>query len=211
MGESISIATGWKKSNADVFWNEEVPQDHVVQVYENDEILIETLSSFVTVGCKVGDACVIIATEAHLFALEEKIKYSGFDMDSLQKQNRIILLDASLTLSKFMVNDWPDEQLFFTTVSAIVESVGPQNKIRAFGEMVAVLWEQGLYGATIYLEQLWEKFFLQYPLCLFCAYPKKAFEKNYESSIQHVCRKHSKMIDGVHKQVHDIVYKNITS
>ncbi len=49
-------------------------------------------------------------------------------------------------------------------------------RVRAFGEMVAVLWDQGQNAATVRLEHLWHK------LCpeekdfsLFCTYPKAGF------------------------------------
>jgi len=203
------ISNGWHQSKADFFWAEQAHADHVVQVYDNDKILIDALTEFVIGGFKAGDSSIIIATDIHLSSLTDRIKNSGFKLELLQAQNRFIALDVSVVLSKFMVNDWPDETLFFKTISDIVEKIGVTGRIRAFGEMVAILWERELHGATIHLEHLWDKFFTQHPLCLFCAYPKKAFAENYESSVQHICRMHSKLIEGCENEPNDIMYKNI--
>ncbi len=52
-----------------------------------------------------------------------------------------------------LVNNWPDENLFFEFITTLLKRVQQNNrKVRAFGEMVAVLWEQGFNGATVQLE-----------------------------------------------------------
>ncbi|HEX4374924.1 MAG TPA: MEDS domain-containing protein [Puia sp.] len=199
----------WHHLNTDLFWAEEACNDHVVQVYENDETLINSLTKFVTGGIKMGDPSIIIATESHLHDLKNSIKNQGYDLESLQHLNLFIALNASEVLSKFMINDWPDDPLFEKTVSEIINKVPQQNhKIRAFGEMVSILWDEELHGATIYLEHLWNKFCSQQPISLLCAYPKKAFRNSYASSLQHICKSHSKMIGAVENGSNEITYRN---
>jgi len=42
--------------------------------------------------------------------------------------------------AKFMVNHWPDENLFFELITTLFKRVKKNNgKVRAFGEMVALL------------------------------------------------------------------------
>jgi hypothetical protein len=55
---------------------------------------------------------------------------------------------------------WPDEDKFNKTLfSILTKARGANNrKIRAFGEMAALLWAQGNTGATVNLEHLWSKF-----------------------------------------------------
>jgi hypothetical protein len=196
--------------NTDSFWAEEACNDHVVQVYENDETLINSLTKFVTGGIKMGDPSIIIATESHLHDLKNSIKNQGYDLESLQHLNLFIALKASEVLSKFMINDWPDDLLFEKTVSEIINKATNDNhKIRAFGEMVSILWDEELHGATIYLEHLWNKFCSQHPMSLLCAYPKKAFQKDNASSLQHICKSHSKIIESVEMESNQIAFKNV--
>ncbi|HEY4876600.1 MAG TPA: MEDS domain-containing protein [Puia sp.] len=199
----------WHHINIDLFWAEQACSDHVVQVYENDETLINSLSKFVIGGIRMGDPSIIIATESHLHDLKNSIKDQGFDLEILQEQNLILPFDAWDVLSKFMINNWPDDSLFEKTISEIIDKVPlDSKKIRAFGEMVSILWDEELHGATIYLEHLWNKFCSQHPLCLLCAYPKKAFQDNYASSLQHICKSHSKMIETVENDSSEITYRN---
>jgi hypothetical protein len=108
-----------------------------------------------------------------------------------------------------MVGGWPDENLFNNTVSEIIFKAGCRNRrVRAFGEMVALLWAQGHNGATVQLEHLWNKFCQKQSFSLFCAYPKSGFTKNINDSITEICGCHSKMIDGSKKSMTEVLYKN---
>ena len=187
--------SGWKKSNVDVFWGEIAPCDHVVQIYENDNVFLDALSGFVGGGIKADECVIIIATSSHLNSLNERLNSYGVKTETLIEDDRYIALDANETLQKFMVNGWPDEELFNQTVSSIIERGTCRNRrIRAFGEMVAVLWAQGLNGATVHLEHLWNKFCEEHKFSLFCAYPKTGFTQNINESILNICGCHNKIM-----------------
>ena len=200
----------WKTTNADIFWGEIAPCDHVVQIYENDGVFLDALSGFIGGGINAGECVVVIATDEHLNALEIRLKSYGINVQTLVDDDRYIPLNAEETLSKFMVNDWPDEILFMETVSSIIERGNcRQRRIRAFGEMVAILWAKGLNGATVHLEHLWNKFCEQHQFCLFCAYPKSGFTQDINFSMDSICGCHTKMIDGSEKQLTEIKYTNL--
>lgn len=208
--KTVDFNSDWQHSKADVFWGEIAPCDHVVQIYENDGIFLDALAGFVGGGINSGDCCIVIATDTHLRALENRLTSYGIQIKSLISENRFIPLNAEEILSKFMVNGWPDEDLFNKTVSELIEKGGCQNRrIRAFGEMVAILWAQGHNGATVQLEHLWNKFCEKKSFSLFCAYPKSGFTDDMNTSIMHICGSHSRMISGSDKQLTDVTYRNI--
>src|SRR5205085_7853707 len=182
----------WKQVKADIFWAEVAPCDHILQIYETDEVFIDTLSGFVGNGINAGDCCIVIATREHLHALNRQLTNYGIRIDTLVADNRYVPLDAEETLAKFMVNGWPDEKRFMKVVSQLISGChGTQRKIRAFGEMVAILWAQGHNGATVQLEHLWNKFCATEAFCLFCAYPKAGFTDDINTSLNHICDQHS--------------------
>jgi hypothetical protein len=179
---------------ADIFWAEVSPCDHVVQIYENDETFLDPLEGFVAGGFRAGDAVVIIATGAHRNALNARLIVQGFDVNALQESDQYIVLDADMTLAKFMINGWPDEVLFNKTVNELLLRARVQGrKVRAFGEMVAVLWAEGHTAATIRLEHLWHQLCETESFSLFCAYPKSGFTKNPHESMKEICDVHSKV------------------
>lgn len=200
----------WKKTGADIFWGEIAPCDHVVQIYENDGIFLDALTGFVGGGINGGECVIVIATENHLNALNSRLRDYGISIDTLINDDRYIPVEAEEVLSKFMVDEWPDEKLFMQTISSLLirgQSKGRQ--IRAFGEMVALLWAKGMNGATVRLEYLWNKYCEQNEFCLFCAYPKTGFTQDINESIMNICSCHTKMIGGNDKQLTEVVYANI--
>ncbi len=197
----------WKQAKAPKFWGDVAVADHVVQIYEKDEILINALAGFVGDGINSGDACVIIATPEHIVALEKKLKEHGLHVDALIAHNRYIPVDAEETLSKFMIDEWPDAPLFFLTVSELLAPIiKTGRRVRAFGEMVAILWKNGNKDATLQLEYLWNEFCETQPMSLFCAYPLNGFDDELKSSLSKVCCAHSMVISGSENQMSEITY-----
>jgi len=197
----------WEESTAHRFWSEIAPTSHLLQVYDNDEIFLETLTGFVTAGINKKESVIIIATDTHLKALQQKITSLGVQVDDLIKDQLYIPLDAETVLSKFMVNGWPDETLFNNTVSAVLAMAKDKTRVRAFGEMVAVLWKQGHTGATILLEHFWNKFCEKESFPLFCSYPACGFTDDKNGSLQNICRHHTTLIAGFEKPEQKIFYK----
>jgi len=200
----------WTQSPSHVFWGEIAPSDHLVQIYDNDDVVLDSLEGFVESGIKGGDSVIIIATAEHLEALNHRIAARGVDVQQLQSTHQYIPLDAHETLAKFMKDGWPDDELFNKTVKeVIVLARGKHNrKVRAYGEMVAILWGQGHNGATVQLEHLWNKFCMTETFCLFCAYPKSGFTQDAHESLEHICSTHTMMISGLEKSKTEIFYKS---
>jgi hypothetical protein len=206
----MEIIADWKKSSAKVFWAEIAPTEHVVQIYENDESFLDLLLGFVCDGISSEDCTIVIGTSVHLSSLNEKLQARGVDVKQMINSGYYLPLDADEALSKFMVNGWPDENLFIDLVSNLIVGAKVEGRsVRAFGEMVAILWAKGQVGATVRLEQLWNKFCEKEAFCLFCAYPRSGFTQDASESFTHICSAHSKMITGGEPGMNDIFFKHV--
>jgi hypothetical protein len=183
---------------ADVFWAEVAPYDHLIQIYEEDEVMLDSLEGFVSSGFRAGDSVIIIATAEHLKSLEIRLRLHGFDLETLMCTDQYIPLHAEETLSKFMLEGWPDEKLFMHLVKGLIPRArgDHKRKVRAYGEMVSILWGRGYNAATVQLEHLWNKFCATESFCLFCAYPKIGFRQDANTSIMNICSTHSRVIAG---------------
>jgi hypothetical protein len=199
-----------ENTGIDIFWGEIAPCDHVLQIYEDDKIFIDVLEGFVVDGFKSDESVVIIATPEHLKLLNQRLRAKGYDLFSLTLQDQYIPLDAELTLSQFMINGWPDENLFYHLLTNLLLRARKRDRqVRAFGEMVALLWSQGLSGATVHLEHLWTRFCESEEFRLFCAYPKSGFTENAVESINKICGCHSKVIASRTEGSSDLVFQNV--
>ena len=201
----------WNKTDTAIFWGEIAPSDHVLQIYENDETFINTLAGFVGTGINSGDCSVVIATPSHIIQLEQKLQSLGLNIRGLIDDVRYMPLDAEETLSKFMVNNWPDPKLFHQTINGVIEKGTSNHRgIRAFGEMVAILWAQGHCGATVQLEALWNDLIRKRSFPLFCAYPKTGFTQDLTQSMNDICCNHSRMISNPDNSLTDILYADLS-
>ncbi|HEX4865036.1 MAG TPA: MEDS domain-containing protein, partial [Acidimicrobiales bacterium] len=111
---------------------------------------------------------------------------------------RLLLLDAHETLSRISAQGSLQPARFGDVVGGVIRRAGwAERPVRAYGEMVAVLWERGNVAGAIELEGLWDKLIRQLPFALFCAYPLRSVgDVECDAEFAHVCRLHSQVIGG---------------
>ena len=182
-------------TSPDIFWGEIAPCEHLIQIYENDATFLDSLEGFVLAGLVKGDGVILIATPIHLEALEDRLRLHGFDVDAARSRDQFITLDAEATLAKFVVNGWPDEQLFRAVITEVLDRARSGGRlVRAFGEMVAVLWARGDKAATVRLEHLWHEFTQEQLFPLFCAYPRIGFAQDPSAAVKEICDAHTRVV-----------------
>lgn len=176
-----------------------VSDQHVVQFFEESDSLATSVGEFLTAGFADGDAAVVIATPEHLGRLERHLSMTG-DLLRAREEGRYIALDAEGTLSKFMDGDRPDSSRFRQTVGGAIERAlvnSGSRRVRAFGEMVAVLWARQESEAAIRLEHLWNDLSERFAFKLLCAYPMNGFESaKHGPEFERICGAHSRVIPG---------------
>jgi hypothetical protein len=180
------------------FWGQLSETEHAVQVYRDDTTFLDCLESFIASGLRAGESVIIIATASHLHELEKRLRCGWLDLDRARWEDRYIAILAQETLSRFMVDGMPDEALFR---KAVVEMIGRARgrgrKLRAFGEMVGVLWAEGNKDAALRLEHLWTRIQAEEKFPLFCAYSRMQLKQDsLESDIQSICAAHSRIVPG---------------
>jgi hypothetical protein len=180
------------RKEVNVFWAEIAACDHCVQIYDDDAVFLDALEAFVSAGLRQGEACILIATEPHRQALTRRLALANFDVAAITASDQLILLDAQTGLAHFMRNGWPDETLFTAFVMSLLHRVRPRYPtVRAFGEMVALMWANGDREATIRLEHLWARLCKHEEFALFCAYPRAGFTQDAEQSMMDVRLAHA--------------------
>jgi hypothetical protein len=207
MQRTIDPHEDWQQCNSETFWREVAVCSHVVQLYENDQALLNLLEDFVVGGILANDSVIIIATKKHLSDLAYRMSEHGLNVEQLCTNKQYIPLNAEEVLAQFMVNDLPDSSLFVNTISGVFDSIRKdERQVRAFGEMVALLWAQGNTEATIQLEHLWNDFFNKESFSLFCAYPKAIFSEDSSVHLSNICQAHSKLIKNTGEARFDVSY-----
>lgn len=172
--------------------------DHVVHFYEGDDDLVRVVAGYLSAAVADGDAVVVIATPEHRIEFDAALAVAGINATAAGRTGRLVVLDAAGTLAGFMTGDVPDPVAFDRVVGKVVrDAVATGRPARAFGEMVAVLWQAGNEAGAIALERLWNELAERHPFSLFCAYPVHAVgAADAAGAFSEVCHLHSEVVGG---------------
>lgn len=167
---------------------------HFVQFYQDDAALIESVGAYIAASLGAREGAIAIATPEHREALIHCLRKGGVEVAGAIARRQFLCLDAQETLNLFMVNGMPDEGLFQGSVGkCVTESLAAWKHMRAFGEMVALLWAKGNREGALRLEQLWNRLGASHPFTLFCAYQKDAFGAEV-GPYREVCHEHTHVL-----------------
>src|SRR5688500_4804714 len=133
---------------------------HAVRFYENQESLCKLVADFLGEGVATGKPALIIGTPEHNAGILNELESRHFDLDAMRAASDLVVLDARRSLAEFMVDGLPDAGRFKEFASVALDRLcrGREDcTIRAYGEMVDVLWKDGLTAAATKLEMLWNQ------------------------------------------------------
>jgi PAS domain-containing protein len=168
---------------------------HAVQFYETDKGLIKALAQHFGPALVAGGSAIVVATPTHLRDLSEELAARGVDLESARATHRYIELDAAETLERIMLHGWPDPDRFKATVGQLIartEALAEERRVLVFGEMVALLWNEGRHEATLRLEQIWNDFAENHRLFLICGYPLNLFSRSdHRKMFFNICGEHT--------------------
>jgi hypothetical protein len=170
------------------------PGDHWVQIYDEYDALLDRLAAFVGDGLGRGEGVIAIATSPHLLGIEKRLQRLGLPLEEIRACEQYVALDAEVMLTRFMRKGWPNAHLFEACMLEVLDRArGPGRPVRAFGEMVSLLWAKGHAGATLRLEHLWQDLQARQSFSLYCAYPRIGF-RDAQDSLQATCAAHTRAV-----------------
>ncbi len=174
------------------------PLAHIVQFYEKDDFLVESVARFLDPTLAAGGVALVVATKAHRDSLADELKARGLNIEAATQEGRYVALDAAAVLAQFMIEGWPDEVRCREVLSKLIERVATSAQgaagIAVFGEMVALLWAEEKREAAIRLEQIWNDLAQIHSFALFCAYPMAGFDQEkHRKLFFNICGEHSQV------------------
>ncbi|MDQ6800048.1 MAG: PAS domain S-box protein [Acidobacteriota bacterium] len=155
------------------------------------------VADFLAGGLLAGEPTIVIATPEHRAGFTASLTAKHLDVNTAIASGQLTLLDAHETLALFMVGNAPDETRFKAVIGAVIaksSNVWKGALVRAYGEMVDVLWRDGNHDAAIRLEELWNDLAHAHTFSLLCAYPMGNFLKeSHSAGFDAVCRTHQEI------------------
>ena len=108
------------------------------------------------------------------------------------------MLDARKTLSKLMSDHGIDGDAFDLAVGDVLRAASMSGRrVRAYGEMVALLWDADDVAGALELESLWNALGVEVAFSLLCAYPAGSIlEPQHIDAFHQVCGLHSGIVEA---------------
>lgn len=177
--------------------------DHVVTFYEREPDLAQTVGRYLSEAIRTDAVAIVIATEPHRRAFEAELQAAAIDPIEACQAGRLILLDAAATIAAFMPHGEIDGAAFSEVVGSVVrQAAATGSQVRAYGEMVALLWDAGHVLAAIELEELWNDLGRELQFSLLCAYHSDSVSgPEHEESLRQVCHLHSAVLQPPRRSV----------
>jgi hypothetical protein len=170
--------------------------EHFVQVYRDEAFLCEAVAEYVGTGLRAGEGAILIATPAHVAAFKQQLAKAGVSPEKAIRLGQLVVLDADATLQKFTPSGMPDWQTFHELIGGrIAEMRLTFPRVRAYGEMVDVLWQRGERDAAIRLEEFWNDLSKLQTFSLLCAYYIDNLDPAaYAGPLECICKVHTHLI-----------------
>jgi hypothetical protein len=168
---------------------------HGVQFYKDPDALCRIVCGFVGEGLEHGALSVLIATPEHARRIASCLRVRGVDVDGLTRRGDLVTLDAAEILQLIMIDGMPNPGMFRRVLSSAFARLRRGREhcpIRAYGEMVDLLWKGGLEAAAIRLETLWNQLATTHDFELLCGYSMGNFYKG--AAIADIRGQHSHLI-----------------
>jgi hypothetical protein len=160
--------------------------DHIVQLYQDVEFLTEAVADYIGTGLGRGEAALVIATPEH------RARFST----QPGKPGQMKMLDAEETLARFMTSGMPEWKGFHETVGGAIAELRLQYPVvRAYAELVDVLWQKGQPEAALRVEEYWNELATLQTFSLLCAYYLDNLDSRaYGGPLESMCKVHTHLI-----------------
>ena len=169
---------------------------HTVVFYDTADYLVYSVGRFLETGLRAGSTSVVIATETHRHFLRRRLGAAGIDIAAALRDGRQVELDAAETVAGLLVDGMPDRARMLSRIELIMSGAGRgRGDTRVYGEMVAVLCQEGNDAAAVALEEMWNELISRHSLSLLCAYPMSIFDTSSNvEGFRRICQRHSRVI-----------------
>ncbi|HUR61900.1 MAG TPA: MEDS domain-containing protein [Candidatus Thermoplasmatota archaeon] len=154
-------------------------EPHYVLLYTEESALVDAMGSWAEAGLNAGEGVILIVRAGIAQRVRGWLQQADMDPASFETVGRLRILDADGTLRLFMMGGTPQANLFQNVIAPLLEDVrkaSPAGTVRAWGEMVDLLWKRAQGPAAVKLEGLWNDLIGTHHFHLFCAYQADAFD-----------------------------------
>ncbi|HEX9107640.1 MAG TPA: ATP-binding protein, partial [Longimicrobiales bacterium] len=176
-------------------WHSAGSWAHAVQFYETDAFLEQAIAAFLAEGLRAGDPAVLVARSSRRDAIAQLLLKHDVDFEDACSSGQVTCLEVHSALAGFMDGGRPDPDRFRASIGAVVERAvrgRASGRVRAYGEMVDALYQDGKPEAALQLERLWNELARSQRFSLLCAYTMGSFQSPADDvMLEAIAREHT--------------------
>jgi hypothetical protein len=174
------------------------PRDHIVQLYQDQEFLNRAVCRFAAGAIANGEGIILVPTAAHWEAFRPRLEVEGVDVAAAQNRGQLTVVDADELLPRFMRDAMPEAPVFMGLAADVITNAreaGHYPKVRWWGEMVNILWEQGNVAGSMSLEDQFDRIANHHEIAIFCSFVMDNFNSEVHSRLlPRLSQNHSHLI-----------------
>lgn len=169
---------------------------HEIQFCSDDATFLKTFTDFIAAALNDNKAAIVIATESHRAGVLQELNAQSVDVDDVIQRGILIPLDVSETLSRFMVDQIPDQARFFEAAGDLIEAAAKAAKreqvprVAVCRECPPLFLAESKIAEALQLEQHWGKIAQTSVIDILCCYPLAIFD-NHNDVFQRISAEHS--------------------
>jgi hypothetical protein len=172
--------------------------EHLVRFFARDERpLVSEVAGYLREALSEDGGAIVIAAESRRRAILAEVRARV--RNDAACDERLLGLDAEEMLAAFVRDGRPDAALFDANVGEPIRRLAARSRcVRAYGEMVGLLWERQAYACAIALEGLWNELMERVSFDLFCSYPIDVLGEGFQMpSVRPLLALHSRMVPAL--------------
>lgn len=142
-----------------------------------------------------------MAAAPHIYSFAQELRGTG-GYQAAVREGRLVFYDAEVTLARLLLAGEPEWFRFDAVVGTAVRQIAARTGgagLRAYGEMVGLLWKAGRFAAAERLEEFWNRLLADHAFSLFCAYPIDICGAEFRTdSVEAILRAHTHFLPSEH-------------
>ena len=168
---------------------------HIVELFDNTESLVDTVSAFLSEGLGRSHAALAVMRLEQWNLVAAKLTSRKVPLSDAIASGQLTVLDGTRTLARIMLHGAPCRGLFEEVIGKTVRQLSATGMgLRVYGDLMDVLAADGNLHGAHELEKMWSDLTEQEPVTVLCGYSTATFDNpDARDTLRWICRSHTKM------------------
>jgi hypothetical protein len=167
--------------------------EHLVQLFDAARSRADAAAKFLAEGWAAGDDLLVLAKPAHWDLIADYLERHGCPARDATSRTRLHFIDAVATLRRMRRRGVFVRDAALEIIGELVEqTTAPGRPLRAYGELVDLLAEEGSFDEACVVEDAWNATLAVRPARLLCGYSAAHFtDPRHATHLRNICGRHA--------------------